>query len=387
MKRRIALVIFAAVIRGATLPAFAASDDLSAQVHDLLVAFYDDYTFPGATVAYVLSDGTVGDASVGFDDMEAARIMTPESRMLAASIGKTFVGALILSLEEDGALSRTDRVSKYLGSREWYPRLPNASAITIQHLLTHSAGLPDHVQMQTFAQRIASREQITPEDAIGFILDEPPLFEPGTAWSYSDTGYLLLGLVIEAATGREFYALVQERFLDTLALNDTSPSISRNLTKLAVGYTVKDNPFGLPSRTMDDDRALLWNPAVEWTGGGFASTSHDLARWGDSLFAETAFKAPDIDRLLDGVPIDPDAPGILYGSGVAIYSKTEFGPVYGHGGWVPGYVSSLRHYADHGVTIAFQINTDIGTVDESSNLVLALETALAKLLTNAVRRD
>ena len=86
-----------------------------------------------------------------------------------------------------------------------------------------------------------------------------------------------------------------------------------------------------------------------------------------------------LDRLLDGVAVAPEAPDILYGAGVAIYANTPRGPVYGHGGWIPGYVSGLRHYADHGVTVAFQINTDVGIVDDSTDLVPALEAALADL--------
>jgi len=92
-----------------------------------------------------------------------------------------------------------------------------------------------------------------------------------------------------------------------------------------------------------------------------------------------------LDRLLDGVPVASDAPGILYGAGVAIYADTPRGPVWGHGGWIPAYVSSLRHYADHAVTVAFQINTDIGVMDDSSDFVPALEVALADLAIELVR--
>jgi D-alanyl-D-alanine carboxypeptidase len=83
--------------------------------------------------------------------------------------------------------------------------------------------------------------------------------------------------------------------------------------------------------------------------------------------------------------VDPDAPGILYGAGVAIYADTPRGPVWGHGGWIPAYVSSLRHYPEHGVTVAFQINTDVGIADDTSDLVPALEAALADLAIEAVR--
>lgn len=85
-------------------------------------------------------------------------------------------------------------------------------------------------------------------------------------------------------------------------------------------------------------------------------------------------------RLLSAVSIDPDTPDVLYRSGVAIYADTEFGPVYGHAGWVPEYVSRLRHYADHNIMVAFQINTDIGVVDNSTDQVPAPETALARLI-------
>jgi D-alanyl-D-alanine carboxypeptidase len=211
------------------------------------------------------------------------------------------------------------------------------------------------------------------------------LFEPGAAWAYSDTGYILLGLVIEEVSGRSYYDVVQEMFLGPLDLSDTIPSDRREIPGLAVGYTIPGNPFGLPERTADVDGRLVWDVSVEWTGGGLASTSHDLARWGHALFGGMAMDAPYLDRLLDGVPVFPDAPGIFYGAGVAIYADTPRGPVYGHGGWIPAYVSSLRHYADHGVTVAFQINTDAGIVDDGSDLVAALEAALADLAIGAVR--
>ena len=138
------------------------------------------------------------------------------------------------------------------------------------------------------------------------------------------------------------------------------------------------------SRTADEGGQLLWNPAIEWAGGGLASTSRNLALWGHLLFGGAAMAEPYLERLLDGVPVGRDAPGILYGAGIAIYADTPRGPVYGHGGWIPAYVSSLRHYADHGVTVTFQINTDAGFLDDASDLVPTLEAALADFALEAV---
>ncbi len=368
-------------------PSSAEESQLSSEVETLLDAFRDTYGFPGATAAYVLPDGSGETVAVGLADVEAGIQMAPDSRMLAASIGKSFWGALVLSLESEHALSRSDLVSRHLADLSWFARVPNADNMTAGQLLNHSSGVPDHVHMEGVAEaliELGNEDTFDPSDAIAFILDEPPLFEAGTAWAYSDTGYLLLGMVIEAVTGQDAFDLAIERFLVPLGLTDTSPSNGPAIEGIAVGYAVEDNPFGLASRTMDQGGSLTWNPAVEWTGGGFASTSMDLAFWGHALFTGAAMGSDYLDSLLDGVPVHPDASGVFYGNGVAIYQSTPHGPVYGHGGWIPGYVSSLRHYADHTLTIAFQINTDIGVVNDDTDLVTALEAALADLLIAAM---
>ncbi len=372
-------------------PAEAQGDTrLATRLADTLEAFRGRYGFPGATAAIAQPDGTVTTAAAGLADVEAGRDMTPGTRMLAASIGKTFVGALVLALESEGRLARGERLADHLGDRPWFGDLPNARTITIGHLLRHRSGLPDHPHLPEFQAAAAARiaagaPAYSPEDLLGFVTGADALFDAGTGWAYSDTGYILLGLVIEEVTGRPYYDGLRERILGPLDLDRTIPSDGPEIPGIAVGYTVPDNPFGLPVRTADADGRLLWDPGVEWTGGGLASTSRDLALWGHLLFGGRAMAPPYLDRLLDGGPVAPDAPGILYGAGVAIYADTPRGAVYGHGGWIPGYVSSLRHYAEHGVTVSFQINTDAGIVDDSSDLVPALEAALADLAIDAAR--
>lgn len=362
----------------------AAAQVSDARLRDVLDAFRSEYGFPGATAAIALPDGQVVTTATGLADVEAGTPMTPDNRMLAASIGKTFVGATVLALESDGVLVRTDRLADYLGDRPWFADLPNAQEITLNQLLRHQSGLPDHPHLPAFQEAAATRivegrTALKPEEILAFVMDEEPLFAPGSRWAYSDTGYILLGLVIEEVTGRRYYDTVTQRFLRPLGLDDTLPSDRRYIPGLAVGYTVADNLLGLPVRTVDAEGRLVWDPGVEWTGGGLASTARDLAVWGQRLYTGTAMNHPYLDRLLDAVPVSPDAPTIRYGAGVAIYSDTPRGPVHGHGGWIPAYGSSLRHYADYGVTVAFQINTDDGIVGDGGDLVPRLEAALADL--------
>lgn len=388
--RRIFMTVAMVAIISTVTPATAQNPiDLGARLEETLADFRAHFDFPGATAAIALPDGTVATVAAGLADLEANRSMSSETLMLAASIGKTLVAATVLALESEGRLARTDLLADHLDDRQWYDDLPNAQTITIGHLLHHSAGVPDHIQLPVFKSwwsNIATGDAMVDyEELIGLVAGTVPLFEAGTGWSYSDTGYLLLGLVIENVTGAPWTDSVRERFLDPLKLSGTIPSDRRNLPGLAIGYVAPDNPFNLPERTADAGGRLLWNPAVEGAGGGFASTSHDLALWGHLLFGGEAMAECYLNRLLEGIPASSDASDVLYGAGVAIYANTPRGTVYGHGGWVPGYVSSLRHYVDHGVTVAFQINSDAGFLDGSSDLVPALEAALADLAIEAVR--
>ncbi|EDX71366.1 beta-lactamase [Coleofasciculus chthonoplastes PCC 7420] len=358
----------------------AATDDLNQAVQAVLEDAQQQYGFPGATAAYVLPDGTVGVAATGVADLEAGTPMTGRSRMLAASIGKTFVGATAIALDQENVLDLDAPIAQWLSEKAWFSRLPNHQNITLRQLLTHSSGLPDHVYSESFAAAVSQHWQepgnpFPPESLIEFVLDQPPLFAAGACWAYTDTGYILAGLVIEAATGRDYYDELQDRFLHPLELTQTSPSNRRCLPDLAAGYMAIDNPFGLPSKTTTADGVLAWHPGFEWTGGGLVSTSADLARWGAALFGGNAMSGSYLNDLLNAVSISPDG-DIQYGSGVGIYRTSPFGPIYGHGGWIPGYSSSLRYYPDHDVAIAFQINTDIGIVDDTTPVVQDIEQRL-----------
>lgn len=354
---------------------------LAAQFQATLDALRAEHGFPGATAAYVLPDGSAGVAATGFADLEGQTAMTVRSRMLAASIGKTFVGATMLALAREGRLDLDSPLSLHLSGRPWFGRLPNHASITLRQLLNHTSGLSDHVHAPAFAVEAKRTwrdhdNPFPPEKLIAYVLDQPALFEAGHGWMYSDTGYILLGLVIEAVTGRRYEDEVQARFLAPLALTLTTPADRRDLSGLVAGYTSENNPYGLPAKTTTQPGLLAWHPGMEWTGGGLASNALDLACWGAALFGGRAMPGAYLEQLLQAVPVGTDAPGVFYGSGVAIDRNGPHGDMLGHGGWIPGYVSSLRHAARHGVTVAFQVNTDIGMLNGDSPVVRRIEQRL-----------
>jgi D-alanyl-D-alanine carboxypeptidase len=355
-----------------------------------LDALHQELGIPGATAAYALPDGSLGVAAAGLADTEAGTPMTVDSRMLAASIGKTIVGALALALAQEGKLNLDDPVSRWLGDRPWFARLPNHSTMTVRHLLTHSAGLEDHVYQDEFHQafRDAWRKPgnaFPPEALVQFILDKPAKFEAGKGFAYTDTGYILIGLVLEKAAQRSFYEEAARRFLVPLRLNATTPSDRPELPGLASGYTPADNPLGLPAKTTRAPGVLLWNPAIEWTGGGFVSTPRDLAAWAKALYEGAAMQGPYTKDLLASVPVTGFFLRLIvgrihYGAGVGIYEKTPLGPMYGHGGGIPGYSSSMRYYPDHRFAVAFQVNTDV----DPDSFAEAMEGRLARVVAAAL---
>lgn len=159
-----------AAIASMQIVAGVASAD-PASIEDVLSQFRERHGFPGATAAIALPDGDLLAAATGLADIEANRPMAPETPMLAASIGKTFVALIVLALEHEGVPSRGDLVSEYLGERNWCARLPNHATMTLGDLLRNGSGLPDHVHLDSFQAEMAGRmatgaAAFAPEEAI-----------------------------------------------------------------------------------------------------------------------------------------------------------------------------------------------------------------------------
>lgn len=361
--------------------------DVEADLATETAAIIEDYGLPGMTVAVARPNGEMMIA-LGFADRENNRIMSTGTTMLAASIGKTFVAATLLQLSDEGQLSLDDPVSRWLGDREWFDRLPNADGMTLRHLLQHRSGLPDHVHLDAFAELWPDKvDGATAEALIGLVLDSAPLFPPGEGWAYTDTGYLLLGLVIERATGRPYEDVVDERFIVPLGLSSTGPSNTPSLPGLARGYVGTDSGLGLPSYTTDDAGVMLWNPAIEWTGGGLYANARDLAVWGRAFLSGRILSDATYREALKGVPVSENDTAPSYGLGMSIRTVSDFGPVYGHHGWIPGYVSSLQYYPGYDTAVAFQINTDIGIINSDQPVLPEMEARLAQILFGSGRGE
>jgi D-alanyl-D-alanine carboxypeptidase len=319
---------------------------------------------PGLTAAYVSGDGIAHAVAFGLADTEAGQPMTVRSRMPGGSTGKTIVAATALSIVHDGTISLDAPLSKILGGEAWYAHVPNADALTLRLLLGQTSGVPDHMGMadvlsRFFALRRTSGPEwyCAPRDAVAFVLDKPPVTQPGTAFYYSDTNYILAALALEAATGRELHDLQRERVLVPLGLEDIEPARGRFYDELASGYTDAPEGSPMPRKTVSSDGGLVYSPRTEWAGGGLVSGVRGLAKFIRLYASGRAFGWPYLDQVLKMTRYSW-APDQIGGYGLGVFGAgSPLGETIGHGGYYPGYRTQMTYFRDHDIAVAYQLNS------------------------------
>jgi len=322
----------------------------------------DDARLPGLSFAFALPDGRVGTAVAGFADPEAKVRVTPDTRFLAGSVGKSLHAALAVALAREGVVDLDAPISRWIGGEPWFARLPNAGDLTLRLLLQHRSGLIDHVFSLEFVVRELKLRMfqpdyalIPPEQLIEGALDREPLFPAGRGFAYGDTNYVLAGIVIQRATGRSPFDQIEERFLTPLGLAGIVAARSPRIPGLAIGHQFPVNPFLLPPKMVDKNGMLPIHPMLESTAGGFAANPRDLVRWAKALFEGAALPATAVAEMTRDPVRTPD--GRRYGLGLYRY-ETPLGVAWGHGGYFPGYRSGLLYFPDTQIAVAAQANRD-----------------------------
>ncbi len=311
---------------------------------------------PGATLALALPDGRVLALATGFADTARRIPLRTTDRLLQGSVGKTYVAAVAMQLVGEGRLDLDAPIARWLGDAPWFGRLPNARAITVRQLMTHTSGLVRYEfdPRATAVLREQPMKAWTPEERLSYLFDTSAPFAAGAGWDYSDTNYIVLGMILERITGRPYYDELRRRVLVPLALTETVPSDRPDIPGLANGYAGEKNDLGGYDASLDANGRMRVNPQFEWTGGGIASTTADLARWGKLLYEGRAFDPALLPRMLDGVPARLGR-DVRYGLGVML-RPTTLGTTWGHSGFFPGYATELLYFPDLKLAAALQVN-------------------------------
>jgi D-alanyl-D-alanine carboxypeptidase len=349
------LAAAAACHQGAPAAAQASRDPVVARLQHSLDSLRAAGHWPGVTLGVTFADGRSIALASGESDTVRHIAMRPSDRMLQGSVGKTYVAAVAMQLVGEGKLDLEAKIERYLGREPWFDRLPNAYDITVRELMRHTSGLVRYEFQPAFTAdlRATPFKTWTPEERLAYVLDSRPPFAAGQGWEYSDTNYIVLGMILERLLGGSYYAALDRRILRPLALSNTIPSNSPDLAGVVNGYAGPNNELGGYDASMANGR-LRVNPQLEWTGGGIASTADDLSRWAKLLYEGKAFDPKLLPVMLDAVPARL-GPNTGYGLGV-IVRQPPGGPVWGHSGFFPGYATEMLYNPRTGVAAAIQVN-------------------------------
>jgi D-alanyl-D-alanine carboxypeptidase len=195
----------------------ADTDGLKKALQTKLDDWHKTGKFPGATLGVVLADGESFGMAVGYSDREAKTPMKPTDRMLSGSVGKTFAASVALQLVSEKRIGLDDKVEKYLRNEAWFSRLPNANDMTVRQLMNHTSGLVRYEFKEQFTKDLtANPEKVwKPAELVAYLLGGKPPFPAGQGWDYSDTNYIVLGMIIEKVTGKTFYEEATRRTAET----------------------------------------------------------------------------------------------------------------------------------------------------------------------------
>ncbi|MFI5311149.1 MAG: serine hydrolase [Gemmatimonadales bacterium] len=351
--------MFAARLALLALPAAACLAQDPARMDQVVQSYVANHTFMGTVLvargAQVLFSKGYGSANLEWDVPNAT-----STKFRLGSVTKQFTAASILLLEERGKLNVNDPVSKYLSDapKAW-------EKITIFHVLTHTSGIPnftgfpDYARLEPFAT--------TPEQLVARFRDKPLDFEPGSAWSYSNSGYVLLGYLVERISGVKYDAFVRDNILTPLGMKDSGyDSNSGVIPHRAAGYVASGGRF---------ENAGFIHMSVPHGAGALYSTTEDLLKWEQGLFGGKVIQPASLAKMT--TPFKAN-----YAFGLSVDS-VKGRKLIGHGGGIEGFNTELDYYPDDKLTVVVLGNVNgaapgniarqLGAVAHGETVTLASE--------------
>ena len=259
---------------------------------------------------------------------------TPNTKFRLGSVTKQFTAACILLLEDRGKLKTSDPVKKYM------PDAPAAwDKITLFHVLTHTSGIPDFTSFPEY--RKLEPFATTPAEVVAHFRDKPLDFQPGDKWSYSNSGYLLLGYLIEKITGGTYEKFVRENIFAPLGMKDTGlDSNAAILARRASGYT--------PTKTGVIENTGFIHMSIPHAAGALYSTTEDLLKWQQGLFGGKVLTAGSLAKMI--TPFKNN-----YAFGLFVQAK-DGRKVIEHGGGIEGFNTSLSYWPEDKLTVIVLAN-------------------------------
>jgi D-alanyl-D-alanine carboxypeptidase len=309
---------------------------------------------PGVSVAILREGKVIHCKGYGMANVELLSAATGSSVYQIASLTKAFTATAIMLFVEDGKLSIDVRVTKYL------PDLPTSwQNVTVRQLLGHTSGIKNLTNLSGFAETV--RKDFTPRELVDMVAKEPLDFEPGENWNYSNTGYIVLGMLIEKLSGKSYGLFMDERIFKPLGMTNTRANdLHAVIAGRVQGYTWDGKVLRIGE---------YHSPTQPYAAGMLVSTVADLAKWDLSLDGGTLLKRPILEQMWAPVRIGiGNGPG--YGLGWEIKEINGHRSI-GHGGGIPGFSTCFTRYGDDHLTVIVLTNSNYGNVESLARGIAA----------------
>ena len=319
-----------------------AEQNLAEQLNAIAAKYYKANE-PGATVIVVKNGKTVLRSSYGMANAIEKIPMKADDVMRLGSITKQFTAVGIMMLVDEGKISLSDKLSKFIPD---YPEAGNQ--ITVEHLLTHTSGVPNYTSNPDFVKNM--EKEMSVKEMIATFKNEALEFEPGTRWSYSNSGYFLLGAIIEKVTGVPYAKFVEDRIFVPLKMNNSAyEGYERTKQRHAEGHSKNKDGF-------EFSRKL--SMSQPYAAGSLISTVDDLATWDASISAGALLKAESWKKAFTPYVLKQGEP-TNYGYGWSI-GQLEGSPMISHGGGINGFSTFALRLPEDKVYVAVLTNADGG---------------------------
>jgi len=339
---KLSMLASAAMALAIAVPAHAVPADFQAKADALLKASFPA-DGPGAAVIVTDDGRTVYAAGRGLADVETKRPITADTVFRMGSITKQFSAAIVLQLAAEGKLSLDDKLSKFLPD---YPK-PGADA-TVTQLLNHTVGVQSYTAIPGFMAGDAPAKAVTTEQLIAMFKDMPSPSKPGEKYEYNNSGYVLVGAVIEKVTGKPWHQVVEERIARPLGLKSVRYGVLENETaNMAAGYTRRDGKV-MPAKAI--------HMSIPHAAGALIGTVEDLARWTAALHGGKVIPAEWHARMVTPTKL-PDGTIEQYGFGIG-NRDVRGRKAIGHGGGIFGFVTDSIYLPEEDLFVAVFTNSD-----------------------------
>lgn len=325
------------------------------EVDDYVEARMRNLHIPGVSLAVVRDGQAVKAQGYGVADLE---LNAPATKATVYEIGsntKQFTAAAVLMLVEEGKVGLDDAITKY------FPAAPEAwGRITVRHLLSHTSGIQNHVAvpgyLDVFRTNLLLETTPSRDELLEMFFELPLEFQPGETWAYDNTGYYLLGIIVEKASGKPFWQFLDERIFKPLGMTATRNTDPRPVVpNRASGYEWVNNTF--------ENRPVLI-PSIAFSAGSLLSSAEDMAKWDAALYTEKLLKKASLEQMWAPARTN-DGAVASFNYGFGWFVETYHGHRFiQHSGGTPGFSSAIYRFMEDRLTVIILTNHSDKILDQ-----------------------